>query len=167
MKTQVVPIEEVAEMIELQLEQGGRANLVVTGVSMLPMLRNRKDAVLLVPPQELNVGDVIFYRRSNGKYILHRIIALQGKDYFCCGDNQAEREFVSRRQVIAVVDEFIRKGKRYTRDALGYRIYVAIWVKLFFLRPIYIKLRRLYSALRRYLRNKRLNKMQEENNENG
>ena len=167
MKTQVVPIETVAEMIDLQLEQGGRASLVVTGVSMLPMLRNRKDAVLLIPPEAPKVGDIIFYRRANGKYVLHRIIALQGKDYFCCGDNQAEREFVSRRQVIAMVDEFIRKGKRYTRNALGYRIYVAVWVKLFFLRPIYIKLRRLYSALRRYLRNKRLNRKQEDNKENG
>ena len=166
MKTQVVPIETVAEMIALQLEQGGHASLVVTGVSMLPMLRNRKDIVFLIPPAAPKVGDVIFYRRSNGKYVLHRIIALQGKDFFCCGDNQSEREFVSRRQVIAVVDEFIRKGKRYTRDVLWYRIYVALWVKLFFMRPIYIKLRRLLSSLRRYLRNKRLNKMQEENNEN-
>jgi hypothetical protein len=132
---------------------------------MLPMLRNRQDSVILVPPNSPCTGDVIFYRRSNGKFVLHRIIALQGKDYFCCGDNQAEREFVSRRQVIAVVDEFMRKGKRYTRDHFGYRVYVALWVKFFFLRSPYIKLRRLISGLRGYIRNKRLEKKQEDKHE--
>ncbi len=165
MKMQAVPMESLAEVIALQLQQGGRASLVVSGISMLPMLRNRQDSVILIPPNNPCTGDVILYRRSNGRYVLHRIIAMQGKDYFCCGDNQAEREFVSRRQVVAVVDEFIRKGKRYTRDTFGYRVYVAVWVKLFFLRPAYIKLRRLISAFRRYLRHKRLEKTQEDKHE--
>ena len=43
-----LPMEQLAQLITLQLESGGRANLTVTGSSMLPMLRNGVDAVELI-----------------------------------------------------------------------------------------------------------------------
>lgn len=149
MQTVTVPMESLAEVIALQLNTGGRANLTVTGSSMLPMLRHRKDAVTLVPADgRQKKGDVILYRRENGRYILHRIIALEWDGYICCGDNQAVREPVAQEQVIAVVDSFTRKGKVYKTDASGYRLYTALWVGLFPLRPYYIKLRRRMGRLR-------------------
>lgn len=150
MQTVTVPMESLAEIILLQLNTGGRANLTVTGSSMLPMLHNRQDSVTLIPADgKQKKGDVILYRRENGRYILHRIIAADREGYTCCGDNQAEKEPVSREQVIAVVDGFTRKGKVYTIDAPIYRLYTAVWVNLFVLRRYYIKIRRRLGRLRR------------------
>lgn len=152
MDTVTVPMESIAELIEVQLSYGDRANLIVTGSSMLPMLHHRRDSVMLAPVGEtVKKGDVILYRRSSGRYILHRIIALTEDGYICSGDNQAVREYVAREQILAVVAEFTRKGRRYGVDAPGYRLYKAIWVGFFPLRRYYLALRRRLARLRRRL----------------
>ena len=77
LQTYRIPMASLAELIQLQLEKGGRATLTVTGVSMYPMLRNCVDKVVLIPiTGRQKKGDIIFYRRDNGQYILHRIISV-------------------------------------------------------------------------------------------
>ena len=142
-------MEKLAELVMLQLEKGGRARLTVTGWSMMPMLRNCRDIVELIPISgRQKSGDIIFYRRENGQYVLHRIIAVTEDGYVCCGDNQAERENVLHTQLLAVVDGFIRNGKQHTMDETGYRLYTAAWVKLFPVRRYYIALRRCLGGIR-------------------
>lgn len=148
MQIRAIPMDALSELVMLQLEKGGRAQLTVTGYSMRPMLRNRKDTVELVPVDgHRKPGDIILYRRENGQYVLHRIIALDGDGYICSGDNQAMREPVKDAQLLAVVDAFTRKGKRYTLDAPAYRVYTWLCVKCFFLRKYYIAFRRLAGRL--------------------
>ena len=150
-----LPMEQLAQLITLQLESGGRANLTVTGSSMLPMLRNGVDAVELIQPTgQGQKGDILLYRRKNGQYVLHRVIALTDSGYICCGDNQAEREPVDREQVLAVVDGFTRGGKRYDLSNGFYRLYTALWVGLFPLRRYYIAVRRPLGRLRTRLKKK-------------
>ena len=142
-KTRYIPMEELYKVLLLQLEQGGRAGLTVTGRSMLPLLRAHRDKVELIPISDRqNKGDVILYRRENGRFILHRIVELTENGYICCGDNEAAREPVKHDQLLAVVDTLIRKGKRITKDTFCYKVYVALWVGLFPLRGVYIKVRR-------------------------
>ena len=155
MHTITVPMESLVSLIRLQLEQNGHADLTVTGSSMLPMLRNRRDSVRLIPVVgKCKKGDIILYRRENGMYVLHRVIGLQGTQYICCGDNQAEREDVMHNQLIAVVSGFTRKGEYFSVTHWGYRVYQALLVGLFFLRPLYIKLRRPLGRLKGRLRKK-------------
>lgn len=132
----------------MQLDNGGRASLTVTGSSMVPMLHHRKDSVVLIPiTGKQKKGQVILYRRDNGQYVLHRIIAVNKDGYVCCGDNQFVREAVSHDQLLAVVDQFTRKGKTYACDDPGYRAYTAVLVNMFFLRRPYIILRRYLGRL--------------------
>lgn len=150
--TRTIPMDSLSELIALQLENGGRARLTVTGDSMLPMLRHRRDAVELIPVSDRQrKGDIVLYRRADGQYVLHRIIALEGEGYICCGDNQVMREPVSHAQLIAAVDGFIRNGKHYSIHWTGYRLYTALWVGLFPLRKYYIPIRRRLGRLRRKL----------------
>ena len=152
-----IPIEQMMPIIMLQLEQGGKAPLQVTGSSMYPMLRDRKDSVILEPiAGALGKGDLIFYHRQNGAYILHRIVKVAGKDtYICCGDNQYEPEQVTGQQVIARVTAFTRKEKTCSVTDPGYRWYVRIWTALFPLRRPLLTLRRKLGKLRRALRRRR------------
>lgn len=152
MQRKTVPMKELAEVIKLQLNNGGKASLTVTGSSMLPMLVNRRDSVILVPPGNEKKGDVVLYQRANGQYVLHRIIEVTETGYIISGDNQAVREPVTKEQVVAVVENFVRGGKRYSMDAPLYRLYQTVWVELFFLRRYYFAIRHRLGKLRRIIK---------------
>lgn len=150
MQIYTLPMKDLAELIKLQLSEGGIAQLKVTGCSMLPMLRENRDSVTLIPVSGCQKkGSIILYQRKNGQYILHRIIQADGDSYICCGDNQFEKEYVEHSQVVAVVNAFTRKGRQYQVAGFGYRLYTAIWVGLFPLRKLYISVRRKFGGLRR------------------
>ena len=145
-------MESLAELIRLQLKERGRASLTVTGDSMYPMLINCRDQVELIPVSyQQKEKDVILYRRDNGRYILHRIVALTRDGYICCGDNQSEKEYVRHDQLLAVVDGFTRNGKCYTLRNPSYQLYAAVWVGLFPIRRYLLALRRCLGRLRRSL----------------
>ena len=147
-------MESLSELLMLQIRDGGRARLTVTGYSMMPMLRNRMDTVeLIADTGRRNKGDIVLYHRENGQYVLHRIVGESPRGYICCGDNQAVKEPVAPEQVVAVVDGFVRSGKKYSLDHVGYRIYTAVWVEGFPLRRFYIAVRRRLGRLRRRIKN--------------
>jgi ABC-type cobalamin/Fe3+-siderophores transport system ATPase subunit len=100
-------------------------------------------------------GDIVLYRRDNGKFVLHRIIRVTPEGYLISGDNQYELEAVSRQQMLAVVSAFTRKGRSHTLREPGYRLYRWAWVKLFWLRKPYIKLRRKLGRVYRRLIHRR------------
>lgn len=148
-----IPMQSLMQLLQVQLEKGGRANLTVTGFSMHPLLRSRRDSVALVPAGKQKKGDIILYRRESGQFVLHRIIKVEEDAYICSGDNQAIREPVMQEQVLAVVDGFTRKGKTYAIDHLGYRVYTWVWVELFCLRKYYLFTRRFFARwIRKYIR---------------
>lgn len=154
MRTVQVPMAELMKVVRLQLETAERANLAVTGCSMLPMLRQGRDTVVLAPIKgTLAPGDIALYQREGGSYVLHRVITVTQDGYQFCGDNQAQLEFVSQTQLTAVVIGYIRNGKEHTGRSIGARLYRWCQVRLFGLRKYYIALRRRLGCLRRRLLN--------------
>ena len=152
MQTVQVPMVELIKVVQLQLETAGRANLTVTGYSMLPMLRPYRDAVVLAPVTgELKPGEIALFQREDESYVLHRVISVSAEGYQFCGDNQAQLEFVTRSQLTAVVTGYIRNGKTYTGRNPAERFYCWCQVHLFGIRKYYIALRRRLGRLRRRL----------------
>ena len=142
-----VALEQLMPLIREQLERGKTVTFAPRGVSMLPLLRQGKDAVVLSPVESiLNKNDIILYRRDNGRYILHRIVEV-GPTYTCMGDNQTDPEYgVCRQQIIGVVSAVIRQNKRVEISKPAYRIYCAM---LDVLRPM----RRFWHTIKRARRN--------------
>ena len=130
-KTVKLPMEQLIGVVQLQLSQRGSASLVVTGNSMWPLFRHMRDQVLLAPPAAYGKGDIVLYQRSNGQYVLHRILKKEKETSICCGDNQCEKETIQNDWVLAVVTDFYRKGKQYSVTAKGYRLYKWAWMGLF------------------------------------
>ena len=113
------------------------------GVSMWPLLRNRRDTVVIrpvSPGQRLRRFDVPLYRRGDD-YVLHRIIEVQPDRYIIRGDNCLQREYVADDRVIGVLSELFRDGKRVSPDSSAYRAYVHVWHALFPLRACAKRLR--------------------------
>ncbi len=94
------------------------------GVSMLPMLKSRRDTIVVKAKTErLQPLDVALYRRGSA-YILHRVLEVTEDGYIIRGDNCYEDEIVPEWDVIGVLTEFFRKNKHYTCTDERYLRYV-------------------------------------------
>lgn len=143
-------LEEMMPLITERLSEGGTVRITPKGTSMLPMLRERCDSVILSPvPQALKKYDLPLYRRKNGKYILHRVIEVN-EGYTCMGDNQFERECgIEHSQIIALVTAFYRGNKLYSTESISYRLYCRFW---HLSRPVRHIIRRVINRLNRYIK---------------
>ena len=139
------------------LKQDGRLVYKTRGVSMLPMLHQNRDLVVIRPAGRLQKYDVALYKRGEA-YVLHRVTDVKGSCYLIRGDNTYVQERVPKDAVIGVLTEFVRKGRKYAVSDRGYRIYVRIWCAIYPARLFAIRIKRL---LRRAARTVRKNKMQQ------
>lgn len=106
------------------------------GVSMRPMLKQNRDLVTIRPVSgRLKKYDVPLYRKKGGGYLLHRIIAVTENGYVIRGDNTYVKELnVTDNDIVGVLTAFKRKGKDYTVESKGYRLYARVWNFLYPLR---------------------------------
>ncbi len=125
-----VSIDDLIDVMVEKLNSGGTVTFTPRGTSMLPMLRDGEDVVILSKPQgRLKLFDLPLYRRKDGTYVLHRVINFDSdRGYIMCGDNQFKNERgIYDEDIIGVVTAFYHKGKSYTVDSLSYRFYVHLW----------------------------------------
>lgn len=141
-------LSDYDDTIRLVLESGGEFRIYPRGYSMLPLLVQERDSVVLVKPEgSLKKNDIAFYLRDNGQYVLHRVISCSDGKYVMCGDNQLQPETgIEDRHIIGVVKSFTRKGKAVKLTSFSYRLYLLIW-QSFFLRRVFFKLRRIKNGI--------------------
>ncbi|MBE6635886.1 MAG: hypothetical protein E7617_06800 [Ruminococcaceae bacterium] len=124
----ISPEIEVGSIERVLLEQGSFAS-VTNGVSMRPLFKTHRDAVILSRPTEPPKRfDVVLYRVRD-KYVLHRIIKVDEENsrYIIRGDNTFTLEYVPMDKILAVLTSFNRKGKHHSVTDRGYRIYARVW----------------------------------------
>ena len=127
-KITVSHMEQLMPIITESLEAGKSVQFNPRGISMLPMLRQDIDSVVLSPLNgKLKKYDIPLYKRDNGKYVLHRVVEAS-ETYTCIGDNQYVYEKGIRDdQIIAVVTSFTRGDKKISVNNFSYRLYCRIW----------------------------------------
>lgn len=135
------------ETIRLVLDSGGEFSIYPKGTSMLPLIVQGRDSVTLVKREgDLRKGDIAFYLRDNGQYVLHRVIKAENGRYTMCGDNQLSPETgIENRHIIGKVRRIERNGKTLTDRTFSYRLYKFVW-RSFFVRRVYFRLRRLKNG---------------------
>ena len=132
------------EQIEEQLREEGYYVSTTVGRSMGPMLRNRRDRVVLrsVGTEErLERLELPLYRYPDGRYVLHRIIGIEEDVYLIRGDNTYAVERIPHAWVIGVVTEFYRGEKHWSVEDRRYRRYAALWQWLYPLRAFLRRVR--------------------------
>lgn len=120
-----VRLAELLPVLEEQLAAGKEVCFGPRGTSMLPMLRQGIDSVVLQkPPARLKKYDLPLYRRKDGSFVLHRVVGVNGNEYTLCGDNQCAREYhVRHSQVIGVVKGYYRDKEYISCDSPAYKRY--------------------------------------------
>ena len=127
-KEYLVQIDSLMPVFRERLAQGQSIRFSPRGTSMLPMLRQGIDSVLLSPvPEKLRKYDLPLYQRKDGRYVLHRIVEV-GQTFTCMGDNQFVPEpGLEQGQMIALVTAFYRREKEYKVSDWRYRLYCRFW----------------------------------------
>ena len=143
---------EKLKIEDVLLEKGVYIGPTV-GVSMLPMLKNRRDTIVVRPKTEkLKRLDVALYKRGTA-YILHRVLEPTDRGYIIRGDNCYADEDVPEETVIGVLSEFFRKGKHYTCTDEKYLKYARRHLKRYKSRRFFVMLRaKCKNVLKKILR---------------
>ena len=118
-------LDEFIPLIREVIDSGGEFRLCPKGTSMLPLLRQGIDSVVLVAPRTLKRGDVLLYRRANGQYVLHRLVRVRrdGSLWFSGDNHMTVEKGIVREQIIAAVTAVFRGEKRKDRTTFGIRFY--------------------------------------------
>ncbi|MCR4921070.1 MAG: hypothetical protein K5945_05090 [Bacteroidaceae bacterium] len=147
--TSIEPRRELPNDVYLGLVSEGLAAgypriIWVKGYSMRPFIEHCRDKVKLVPPVAFGVGDAVLAEIAPGRYVLHRIIDLDGEKVTLQGDgNVRGEEHCRRADVRGVVAEYIRPRRTLQADDPKLRRQIRLWRRL---RPIRRLLLFVYKA---------------------
>lgn len=134
----IVSPELVMEPLLSLLAETAAVPLVISGSSMTPFLAPGRDTVYLSAISEpLRRGDMVLYRRDNGRYVLHRILRVNGDSYTMVGDAQSVPEpGIRREQILAIVTAVRRKEKLLKKGSFWWVFFERVWIHMLPLRPL-------------------------------
>ena len=141
-------------MLKELAEEGKEVRMVISGSSMSPFLEQERDSIFFTAPQRpLKKGDIVFYQRPSGQYVVHRICRVCPGGYEIAGDGQTELERgVKPEQIFAVVTKVERKGKILKQGSFWWEFFAHIWIYVI---PFRRKIMKIYAAMRRTTARKR------------
>ncbi len=148
MKNKIVDIYEYMAVLRELTEQGKEVSLLITGSSMVPFLVHERDYIFFKKPdRELYRGDMVFYQRRSGQYVMHRIYRVMPDGYDIIGDGQAVIEHsVSREQIFGLITKVKRKGKILSDGDFCWEFFKHIWLHMI---PVRLFLIRAYGHLKK------------------
>ncbi len=118
MDKKVLPNEVLLEEAGELLNEGREVTFTPLGSSMLPFIRGGKDSVTLKKKPDAAVGDIVLVRLP-GRYVLHRIIALEEEKVTLMGDGNLVGTENCRLPDIMGTVTAIQKGKRSVTPGKG------------------------------------------------
>ena len=125
------------KQIEEVIKEQGMLVCTTAGTSMYPMLRDRRDTIIVKPYEgRLKKYDVPLYKCGT-RYILHRIVEVCPDSYVICGDNCERKEYgITDEQILGVLTGFYRGSKLINMNSWQYKLYARIACAAFPVRRI-------------------------------
>ena len=144
MSPRTLPAAVLMPEYEALLRQGAELPLVVSGESMLPFLRPGLDTVYLKAAAGApRRGEIAFYRRFDGSYILHRVSRSEGERCWFLGDAQTRVEGPLPAGCVFACVTAVRRGERLVRPGdMLWRFFTGPWLRCTRLRPRLLKMYR-------------------------
>ena len=125
--------------IKKVLSEEGMFVSTTSGVSMYPLLRNRRDTIIVTPIDErLKKYDVALFLRGDS-YVLHRVIKVLPDSYLIRGDNCIMPDKVMDADILGKLTGIYRGDKEIDMQGRGYKMYSRLIV--FFSPIVRLKLR--------------------------
>lgn len=126
---------EILEEATRLAKEGLSVTLPVKGNSMLPFIIGGKESVILQKPDHPKVGDVVLAWVENSRYVVHRIIKIDGHDVVLMGDgNIIGTEHCKIDDICAIATHVVSAdGKRHDLYSKWRMRATRLW---WYLRPI-------------------------------
>ena len=142
MDVKQVDTREYVSVLREIAEEGKVVSMLIAGSSMAPFLCHNRDYIYFTRPErELCRGDMVFYQRDNGQYVMHRIYRVKPDGYYMVGDAQTQIEGPLRReQIFAVITQVKRAGKMIRPGDFWWEFFEHIWIRI-------VPARRIVTAL--------------------
>ena len=124
----------IQEAIKL-VNEGLSVTFPVRGRSVLPFIIGGRESVILEHPLSVKVGDVVLAWVEGSRYVVHRVISIQGNRLTLMGDgNIAGTERCLKDDVKALATHVVNaKGHRHPLDSPWRKRWARLW---FALRPV-------------------------------
>ncbi|MBQ9729646.1 MAG: S24/S26 family peptidase [Clostridia bacterium] len=133
--------------IEQTLEKHGKYVCPIVGVSMLPLLKEEQDSVVIEPKNtRLPLYSVALFRRGE-QYVLHRVVKVEENGYYTRGDNTYFNEYVLEENVIGVMTGFFQGKEFVSAEDQIYLKYVKKRIKSYPVRRIFVKIKAIFQKL--------------------
>lgn len=144
------PQSSLLDNIKADLLEGKSVKLQAKGWSMLPMIWNERDTLVLAPisQEQLQVGMIVFAQTGSGRYIIHRIARIVGTRIELRGDgNPYQEEYVHPQTVFGELVEVQQKNRCLKQGDWRWRAYALLWPKngnirrilLFFYKRLFLR----------------------------
>ena len=136
------------------LDETGYLVYTNVGISMMPLLRQRRDVIEIrkKEPGRCKKYDVVLYKRGS-KYILHRIVKVRPKDYVIVGVHCVRREYgITDDMILGVMTRVIRDGKSIYPTDWRYKLYYHLWVDFYPIRAFILILKAMARGTARRLK---------------
>lgn len=139
----ILPNEVLLGEVARLLGEGREVVMTPKGRSMLPFIRGEVDRIKLQQPEGLKVGDIVLAYFGN-RYVLHRIVAINGDEITLMGDgNLKDVEQGERKDVVGMVVEIITPDNRHRKPGKAW-----LWRHTLFLRKYLLKVYRKWNKLK-------------------
>ena len=128
----VVDTREYVGMLKELTEEGKEVSMLVFGSSMAPFLIHARDMIYFKKPdRELQKGDIVFFRRKSGQFVMHRIWKIRPEGYYIVGDAQTQIEGpVKREQIFALITKVRRKEKWLEPGDFWWEFFEHVWIRI-------------------------------------
>ena len=138
----VIDTREYVSVLRELVHEGKEVSMMITGSSMSPFLIHQRDMIVFkAPDRGLRRGDMVFYQRDDGRFVMHRIYKIGMEGFYMLGDAQIEIEGPLRRdQIFALIVKVRRKNKWYQEGDFLWEFFADSWIKLLPIRKVLIKL---------------------------
>lgn len=150
-ESDAINTREYVSLLRQLVEEGHQVGMTIIGTSMEPFLKNKRDEIFFQKPQrELRTGDMVFYQRMDGKYVMHRICKKKDTSYYMAGDHQKVLEGpIAEKQIFALITEVRRNGTLLNEKSFIWQFYAIVWRKLRPMRLVLLRIKGVFRRIRR------------------
>lgn len=130
----IVNTQEYVSMLRDLTKQGKTVSMRISGNSMSPFLMHGRDSICFQKPdRKLKKGDMVFFQRESGQFVMHRIIRITKDGFYLLGDAQQRKDIegpIKQAQIFALVTSVNRKGKWIGPEDFWWEFFEHLWRKI-------------------------------------
>ena len=140
--------KDYLNILKEQALAGKEVSMIVSGNSMSPFLEHGRDVIYFTAPAAApRRGDMIFFTRPDGSFVMHRMSRREGEEFYAVGDNQSMEEGpFALGCIFAVVTRVKRKGRMIRPSDMIWMFFRYVWLNII---PLRRPLIRAYQGLSR------------------